>query len=325
MNDKKTIIKSTDRNLNNQNPPKRRSEEEKDEELNIDDNPINVNKNAYKNDIKEKNVKIDEKNNYDVFSERVDNNIDLDQYLRNNGIETEKGFLFSMREEVNLLRTNYKYSLKNDKFDSIVVVLTSVFDKIYFIRILLLPGKFEIIPLMFSLYLLCHMMLLTFLGFFYDIKTIKKIWNEENYPNTGYYLLYGFLANLIVWVIYRLFCCLLNNEYKIKKLDNISQLDKDKKKKKISNCIYNIKRNIIIYFVLQFVLIMFCSFYLITFCGIYTGTKSKLFQSYGIAFIEIIIIKIIYGFILGILRKLSLAKESTCMYKLTLIFNQYLS
>jgi len=325
MNDKKTIIKSTDRNLNNQNPPKRRSEEEKDEELNIDDNPINVNKNVYKNDFKEKNVKIDEKNNYDVFSERVDNNIDLDQYLRNNGIETEKGFLFSMREEVNLLRTNYKYSLKNDKFDSIVIVLTSVFDKIYFIRILLLPGKFEIIPLMFSLYLLCHMMLLTFLGFFYDIKTIKKIWNEENYPNTGYYLLYGFLANLIVWVIYRLFCCLLNNEYKIKKLDNIAQLDKEKKKKKISNCIYNIKRNIIIYFVLQFVLIMFCSFYLITFCGIYTGTKSKLFQSYGIAFIEIIIIKIIYGFILGILRKLSLAKESTCMYKLILIFNQYLS
>lgn len=325
MNDKKTIIKSTDRNLNNQNPPKRRSEEEKDEELNIDNNPINVNKNVYKNDIKEKNVKIDEKNNYDVFSERVDNNIDLDQYLRNNGIETEKGFLFSMREEVNLLRTNYKYSLKNDKFDSIVIVLTSVFDKIYFIRILLLPGKFEIIPLMFSLYLLCHMMLLTFLGFFYDIKTIKKIWNEENYPNTGYYLLYGFLANLIVWVIYRLLCCLLNNEYKIKKLDNIAQLDKDKKKKKISNCIYSIKRNIIIYFVLQFVLIMFCSFYLITFCGIYTGTKSKLFQSYGIAFIEIIIIKIIYGFILGILRKLSLAKESTCMYKLILIFNQYLS
>ena len=178
---------------------------------------------------------------------------------------------------------------------------------------------------MFSLYLLCHMILLTFLGFFYDIKTIKKICNEENYPNTGYYLLYGFLANLIVWVIYRLFCCLLNNEYKIKKLDNIAQLDKEKKKKKISNCIYNIKRNIIIYFVFQFVLIMFCSFYLITFCGIYTGTKSKLFQSYGIAFIEIIIIKIIYGFILGILRKLSLAKESSCMYNLTLIFNQYLS
>ena len=178
---------------------------------------------------------------------------------------------------------------------------------------------------MFSLYLLCHMILLTFLGFFYDIKTIKKIWKEENYPSTGYYLLYGFLANLIVWVIYRLFCCLLNNEYKIKKLDNIAQLDKEKQKNKISNCIYSIKRNIIIYFVLQFVLIMFCSFYLITFCGIYTGTKSKLFQSYGIAFIEIIIIKIIYGFILGILRKLSLAKEISCMYNIILIFNQYLS
>lgn len=61
MNDKKAIIKSTDRNLNNQNPPKRRSEEVKDEELNIEDKPISVNKNSYKNNVKEKMLKLTKK------------------------------------------------------------------------------------------------------------------------------------------------------------------------------------------------------------------------------------------------------------------------
>ena len=70
---------------------------------------------------------------------------------------------------------------------------------------------------------------------------------------------------------------------------------------------------------------MFCSFYLITFCGIYSGLKIKIFQAYGIAFIEIVIIKIIYGAILGILRKISLYLENKKLYNIVLIFNKYIS
>ena len=81
----------------------------------------------------------------------------------------------------------------------------------------------------------------------------------------------------------------------------------------------------IIYFVLQFLIIIFCSFYLVAFCGIYIGTKKNVFQSYGIAFIEIIIIKIIYGFILGVLRKVSLSQKIKILYNIVLILNKYVS
>ena len=81
----------------------------------------------------------------------------------------------------------------------------------------------------------------------------------------------------------------------------------------------------IIYLVLQFLILTFCSFYLITFCGIYIRTKKNVFQSYGIAFIEIIIIKIIYGFILGVLRKVSLSQKIKILYNIVLILNKYVS
>ena len=309
---------------NKSNPPKNKNGdhmEDNEDEKDIE-GVITIKKQKNKPiELKEKHIKIDEKNNFEDLSEY--NGSEINKYLQKNGIETQMGFFQSMKQEEKLLRTKYNYSLQNDNFDSIIVVLTSVFDKIYIIKILLLPAKFDIIPLMFSLYLLCHMILLTFLTFFYDIKTIKKIYQNENYPNTNYYLLYGFIANIIVWIIFKLFCCLLNNEHKTKKISNIN--DKDKKNAKYNRTIYKIKRNIIIYFILQFLIILFCSFYLITFCGIYIGTKKLIFQSYGIAFVEIIIIKIIYGFILGILRKISIYKEYSTLYKIILIFNKYIS
>ena len=260
-----------------------------------------------------------------IANNNAEKEVEFNKYLQKNEVDTQTGFFQSMKQEEKLLRTTFSYSLENDRFEFMVVILTSIFDKIYLVKVLLLPGKFDIISLTFSLYLLYHILLLTFVTFFYDIETIRKILKKDDYPSTNYYLSYGFLANIIVWIIYRLFCCLLNNEHKIKKLYSMNNLDRDRKKEKTKNIIYKIKRNIIIYLVLQFLIIMFCSFYLITFCGIYLGTKKEIFTSYGIAIIEIIIIKIIYGFILGIFRKVSLYKNISILYNIALIFNKYIS
>jgi hypothetical protein len=318
-----------DGNKTKANPPKNGDGTIEDEDVKNEINVISIKKRKNNN---ENQKIINEKNNFDTISNEIDNNNngdnksdDINKYLQRNGIETRMGLLQSMKREEQLLRTKYKYSLLNDKFDTVTVVLTSVFDKIYLIKILLLPAKYEIISVMFSLYLLCHMLLLTFLTFFYDIKTIKEIRTNEKFPNTSYYLSYGFLANLIVWIIFKLFECLLNNEHKIKRLNNMDNSDKEKINQKFNNYVFKIKRNIIVYLVIQFLLIMFCSFYLITFCGIYIATQKNVFQSYGIAFIEIIIIKIIYGIILGVLRKVSLYKNISIMYNITLLLNQYIS
>ncbi len=277
---------------------------------------------------KSKKIKVMEKNinNDGVFSE-ANNSVEFNNYLKKNELDMNKGFFFSVQKEEKYLRKTFSESMIKDKYDIVIVVLTSIFDKIYFSKILFLSGKSEIISVMFSLYLLCHMILLTFCAFFFDIKTIKKTFENEDYPNTGYYILYGFLSNLIVWAIFRLLCCLVENSNNIRKLlkKANSSFNLEKKLRKFNRLIGEIKRNIIIYFVIQFILIIYCSFYLIAFCGIYTGTQTKLFFAYAFAVVEIIIIKILYGLILGILRKVSLYFEKRNLYNFVLILNKYLS
>lgn len=160
--------------------------------------------------------KIFTEKNIDVLSEA--NSEEYYNYLRKNEIETNKGFFTSVRKEEKYLRENFSISMTKDKFDVVVVVLTSIFDKIYLAKVLFLSSKYQITSLMFSLYLLCHLLLLTLCALFLDIKTISKIFENENYPNMGYYILYGFLGNLIIWVIFKLFCCLIDNVNNIRKL-----------------------------------------------------------------------------------------------------------
>ena len=78
------------------------------------------------------------------------------------------------------------------------------------------------------------------------------------------------------------------------------------------------------YTIIQFLLLAFCFIYLVTFCTVYTGTKDKVFQSYGIALIEILIIKILYGIALAVLRRVSLTKQKKTLYEIVLLMNTYL-
>ena len=303
--------KTSERNLNN--PPKK--------------NNFVENKNTEKPKQAKggkKPKKIFTEKNIDVLSEA--NSEEYYNYLRKNEIETNKGFFTSVRKEEKYLRENFSVSMTKDKFDVVVVVLTSIFDKIYLAKVLFLSSKYQITSLMFSLYLLCHLLLLTLCALFLDIKTISKIFENENYPNMGYYILYGFLGNLIIWVIFKLFCCLIDNVNNIRKLfkKNSNSL-REKQFAKLNKLISNIKRDIIVYLVIQFVIILLCSFYLIVFCGIYTGTTTKLFLSYAFSLMTIVIVKIVYGLILGILRKISLYAEKNSLYNAVLIFNKYIS
>ena len=51
---------------------------------------------------------------------------------------------------------------------------------------------------------------------------------------------------------------------------------------------------------------------------------NKVFKAYGFALIEILIIKIIYGIVLGILRKVSLTKQKMTLYDVVLFMDTYL-
>ena len=191
-------------------------------------------------------------------------------------------------------------------------------------------------------------MLLTLLCSFFTIKTIKKIWNQENFPQFNFYLLYGFLANVVVWVIYKIFICLLNvqdsvreliklkNELKNNenKLETKNEDDLNEKEgeiteeliyKKYDELAKKIKIKIIIFFIIGFLLTVFCFIYLLSFFAIYTGTKSKVIKAYYISLIEILLIKIIYGLCLASLRIAGERNEMEKLYKIVYICDKYVS
>ena len=209
--------------------------------------------------------------------------------------------------------------------------MAEILDKIYIIKNILFLRKYDIMFLHLSVYVLYHVFLLSILAMFYNINTIKNIWNKENYPGIGLYFGYGLASIIITWIIYTIFLCLLSNKGKYNEILNIKKSKKKNKeikdqmiKKKCNLLISKMKTKMIIYFIIQFILIRFFFIYLVTLCAVYSGTMTRIFSSYGIAILELIILKLIYGLILGILRNYSLSNQKSGLYKFVLIFDKYL-
>ena len=251
---------------------------------------------------------------------------------KDDNIKTNKdNFLADLKLEQRLLTKDYDFASRKQDNNFITVVLTEILDKIYIARSTIFLRKYESMYLYLSLYVLYHAILLNILGMFYDIDTIKKIWNKENYPGMGFYLGYGLLVILILWIIYVIFECLLSNKGKYNEILNIKYLNKISKKskpqligKKIDSLISKMKTKIIIYYIIQFALLIFFFIYLVALGAVYTGTIKKVFTSYGIAILELIILKLIYGLVLGILRYYSIENQKSSMYNFVLFMDTYL-
>ena len=177
----------------------------------------------------------------------------------------------------------------------------------------------------FSLYLIYHIILLFFSFFFYFSETIHKIWIMKNYPDLNFYLLYGFIIIMIGFAVHKIFSFLINNDIRIRKMrliptDNVEEIEY-----RYNYLICCSKVKIIIFFIFVFPIIAFCGLYIFIFCGIFPATVIKAFELYGISLIMIIIIKIVYGIILGILRKISLEYKIKKLYKVVLFFDLYIN
>ena len=257
---------------------------------------------------------------------------DFDEDESDEDEDHEKGFVEQLKFEQRLLNKNYKIASRNEKNTNFVIMLMAeILNLIYIAKILLFSRKFDILSVQLSIYLLCHTLLLVLLGMFYDVETISKIWTEENFPGLGFHLLYGFYACLVIWVIYKLILCLWSSNDSVKELLRHIHINKtygyNNRRiiiKKYNDLETKIKAKVIVYLIIQFIILAFCFVYFVTFCSVYIGTKIRVFKSYGIALVEILIIKIIYGIILSILRKLSLSKKSKIFYDIVLLMTTYL-
>lgn len=219
------------------------------------------------------------------------------------------------------------------------MVLTEIFDKIYFTKTFFLYRKLDIIPALVTLYLFYHLLLIAVCAIFYDIKTIEKIYTDKDYPDNKYYLLHALFSFLIVAIIYGLLNVLIRFGNKVN--DVISGKNKEKDNNdvknsndireeedsntKINNLKSSIKIRLIIFFIITLALTIFCFIYIISFCAIYTGTRKYLFISYGISLVFIAAVKVVYGIILGILRFISIRGKFKCLYNIIRFFDTYIA
>ena len=245
------------------------------------------------------------------------------------------GLFTSIKREQILLRVSYSKYLLKEHSNIISIFLAEILDKVYFVKICLFLKKYEIFGVHLSLYLFCHLLLFTLSCTFFTISKIKLIWSKNNYPGIQYYLLYGLITNIVVWIIYKIFLCLLDIQ------DNIKDLVKESNKNKnididetnnneimdnkFNEIMRKLKFRIIIFYCVIFVFIILFSLYLISFFGIYTGTKSFVMEAYIISIIEILLIKFVYGICLAALRIASKGSEFKSLYKLVYILDKYLS
>ena len=260
-----------------------------------------------------------------------------------------------MKREHTYLRVTYEKYIAKRHPNILATFLAEILDKIYFIKIFIFLKKFEIFSIHLSLYMLYHILLLSLICGFFTIKTIKLIWEDSQYPTMNFYLLYGLLANIIIWVIYRIFILLLDNQDKIRALvklnnenmihntseakleenkdinDNDNENDKERNIKqdmineKYEELIKKIKIQTAVFYIIILLLTGFCFIYLISFFAVYTGTKGKVLKAYYISIIEIILIKFVYGLCLASLRIAGEGNEMKSLYNCVYYCDKYVS
>ena len=243
-----------------------------------------------------------------------------------------------MKREHTYLRATYQKYISKNHPNILALFLAEILDKIYFIKIFIFLKKFEMLSVQLSLYIFYHVLLLCLLCGFFTISTIKKIWEEPNFPTMNFYLLYGFLGNIIVWIIYKIFILLLDNQDRIRNMlymNNIKENSKDESKdissknddlnQKCEETMKCIKIQTVVFYIIILIFTGFCSIYLVSFFAVYTGTKKLVLKTYYISIIEIILIKFVYGVSLASLRIAADNNELKTLYNFVYYLDKYLS
>jgi hypothetical protein len=252
----------------------------------------------------------------------------------------ELGLLSSIQREQTFLRVTYEKYISKEHSDIFCVYLAEILDKIYIAKICIFLKKIDIFSIHVSLYMFCHLLLLSLLTGLFSIKLIKKIWEEDEFPNFNFYILYGLIFNIVIWIIYQIFLCLLDNRDKVKVLiitkneliaaekngqENMNEINYNIFRNKYNSYKTTMKCKIVVFYIIVFLLTAFLTIYLISFFALYTGTKRRVLKAYYISIIEILLIKFVYGFALCSLRLASKINKIRCLYNFVCFLSRYIS
>jgi hypothetical protein len=125
-------------------------------------------------DMKFKNKELGEKENIPNDGNETINDLEgnFDDNSSEDSISKDYflGILDSIRKEQKSLRIKFELAAQREKSNIYIIILTEIFDKIYLIKALCLLSKYDMFSIYFSLYLLYHLLLLSFVTCFYDKK-----------------------------------------------------------------------------------------------------------------------------------------------------------
>ena len=209
------------------------------------------------------------------------------------------------KKDIDYDELNYFEALIQDKRKFINIVWHSALCKIDIIAIFIHVGKYEYFPILISVYLYSLTLDFTVNALLFSDDIISS-----KYKNGGKL---KFWESWILSVSSNIVCKILTNSVCVltKYNDNlnliIEEVNKKEKQNKYSILILNkARRNIIIYFIIQNILMLFFIYYLNIFCALYSQSQLALFNNYLLGSLNSLLYSLGFALLISIFRFIAL-------------------
>ena len=262
---------------------------------------------------KKKKIALVKTNHFDISSARM---IKQKNVLKSNKIiKSEEDF---SKEEFSEMP--FETAIKKDTRNVLKIIVTLIFAKLEFLKILFFKEEYEFYPLLISVYLMSLHLDFSLNALLYSDDVVSQKYNNGGSLNFVTILGLGFFANFIGNIICKSLEKLTLYNFP---LEGLVKEVKDKKKfKLLEKMIKIIKKRLAIFFALQFVLSMMCSYYLFVFCNVYGASQGSLFVNYLTGIAQSLFISVGIAFGIAIARYFGLKLKIKYLYYFSRLVDQ---
>ena len=213
----------------------------------------------------------------------------------------------------------YKEALILDKRNFTSTFFYYFIRKIEILNLFINKNKYDSIFLLLSVYNLDLLIDCTLNSLLYNDDYMEKKYNNNGNLDFFSSFFLSFLSNLISFYLMWIINKLINHSLILELIEN--EIKNENQYYKILSRIFPIiKKKIIIYNIISFIINIFCCYYLTIFCIIYKYSQKSLFLNYIIGIITSLVVSIILSLIISLLRKISIYKFKKQLY----YFSKYL-
>ena len=267
-----------------------------------------VKKSAYSiKNSNQKNIEISEERKFDLSENNMANlSISYDRNIydinnKNKNNRKSKNKKSDINDKIDYNDLSYSKALLVDKRNLLSVIFHSFVLKINLIQIFCYPEEFTSKSITISIFLLSCLLELFFNSLLFTDEVVSKKYHNNGELELLTSLFLSIASNIISSII--LFLIKKNTKYHL----IFIRIEKEIKEEKnyliaLKNAFLLLKRNIIIFVIIGFCVIIISLYYISIFCIMYYYSQFSLLYNYFIGIIESLIVSIISAFIASILR-----------------------